>query len=92
MGASHARLARQWVSRLARRLWHLLSAVLTAQRYYSSIWAFGKYRNRHCCCKPQEVGAASAQFSFPLAESARLMPVTASPLPGYPGAIAGLIS
>jgi hypothetical protein len=31
-------------------------------------------------------------FNFPLAESARLMPVTASPMPAYAGAVAGLIS
>jgi len=31
-------------------------------------------------------------FSSPMAMSARLMPVTASPLPAHAGAIAGLIS
>ena len=39
-----------------------------------------------------ELGAASAQFNSPLAESARLMPVTASPMPAHAGALAGLIS
>jgi hypothetical protein len=45
-----------------------------------------------CSCNPHEVGAASAQLNFPLAESARLMPVTASPMPDHAGALAGLIS
>jgi hypothetical protein len=31
-------------------------------------------------------------FDSPMAESARLMPVTASPMPAHAGAIAGLIS
>lgn len=48
--------------------------------------------NSCCCCKPQEVGAASVPFYSPLAESARLMPVTASPMPAHAGALAGLIS
>lgn len=51
-----------------------------------------KMPRHHCCCYSHEVGAASAPFNSPLAESARLMPVTASPMPAHPGAIAGLIS
>ena len=53
----------------------------------------GNTRDNCCCrCKPQEVGAASVQFNSPLAESARLMPVTASPMPAHAGANTGHIS
>jgi hypothetical protein len=34
----------------------------------------------------------SRNLRHPLAESARLMPVTASPMPAHAGALAGLIS
>ena len=44
----------------------------------------------HCGCGPEGVGAAS--FLIALAESARLMPDTASPLSAPMGAYAGLIS
>ena len=44
----------------------------------------------HCGCTPESAGAASTAFT--LAESARLMPDTASPLPAPAGAYAGLIS
>jgi len=44
----------------------------------------------HWGCGPEYFGAASLPLT--LAESARLMPVTASPLPASAGAHAGLIS
>lgn len=44
----------------------------------------------HCGCDPEDVGAGS--FPLTLAESARLMPDNASPLPAPVGAYAGLIS
>ena len=46
--------------------------------------------DHHCGCSPEVVGAGS--FPHTLAESARLMPDTASPLPLSMGAHTGLIS
>jgi hypothetical protein len=92
IGATHARLARRWVSRLARQRRNSLSAVLTSPPQSLCQEGIRKTPRLHCCCNPQEFGAASAQFNFPLAESARLMPVTASPMPAHAGALAGLIS
>ena len=93
IGASHARLARRWVSRLARRMRCPLSALLTAMAQKLCQSGIKKMpRDSYCCCKPQEVGATSAQFNFPMAESARLMPVIASPMPAHTGALAGHIS
>lgn len=44
----------------------------------------------HCNCSLRETGAASHPRT--LAESARLMPVTASPLPAHASTYAGPIS
>ena len=50
---------------------------------HSSGRASSKGCNSHCGCTPGELGAASAQFNFPMADSARLMPVTTSPMPAH---------
>jgi hypothetical protein len=54
-----------WVSCLARRLRSPLSAILTAPAQSLCQSGSTKIPRHHCCCKPQEVGAASAQFSNP---------------------------
>ena len=77
IGASHARLARRWASRLVRPLLHALSAVLAAlrRRAYQS-GNRGSARNSGCCCSPPEIGAT---FNSLLAVSARLMRVMHRP-------------
>ena len=79
IGASHARLARRWASRLVRPLLHALSAVLAAlrRRAYQS-GNRGSARNSGCCCSPPEIGAT---FNSLLAVSARLMRVMHRPKP-----------
>ena len=92
IGASHARLARRWVSRLARPLRPALSAALAALRRRACQSGNRKRLQQWLLLQASRYWRNVSTFNSQLAESARLMPVTASPMPAHAGAQAGLIS
>ena len=94
IGASHARLARRWVSRLDWRMWCPLSALLTTPTQVLCQSGIEKQPRRLLLMLLQTTRSCRSigPFDSRMAESARLMPVTASPMPAHAGAIAGLIS
>ena len=92
IGASHARLARRWVSRLARPLRRALSALLAALRQRACQSGNRKRPQQWLLLQASRYWRNGSAFNSQLAESARLMPVTASPMPAHAGAQAGLIS
>jgi len=70
-----------------------LSALLTTLTQLLCQSGIGKQRRRLLLLlQTTRSWRSIGPFNFPLAESARMMAVTASPLPAHAGAIAGLIS
>jgi hypothetical protein len=80
------------VSRLARPLRHALSALLAALTQRACQSGNRRWPQQWLLVQASRYWRNVSAFNSQLAESARLMPVTASPMPAHVGAQAGLIS